>query len=269
MSAPVGTIGKIGIPKVEKTIAAISINGTVAWNGTFHAVTGIGSASQDSEFIYFAAVQPGIYSMEVSYNGNTPVYCEPPETYAAKFVKLDSTTSGNWGGVYGKDGYVLCNYNGGGVDKTNLPSYISSISYFRAFGGSAKNENRLAPDPVLWASSTNDTRAASADSMNGEMRNAACVSNGDQTMTLTIGVKAEHDYQVALYFVDWDKQGRREAVEMMDATTLKLVAPVKIVDSFAGGKYLVFTYNKSAKFRFNKVRGETVTLSGIFFDSTP
>jgi hypothetical protein len=41
------------------------------------------------------------------------------------------------------------------------------------------------------------------------------------------------------------------------------------VDSFAGGKYLVFTSNNSAKFRFNKVRVETVTLSGIFFDPAP
>ena len=88
-------------------------------------------------------------------------------------------------------------------------------------------------------------------------------------MTLTIGVEGTRDYQVALYFVDWDNQGRREAVEMMDATTLKLVALVKIVDTFAGGKYLVYTYNKSAKFRFNKIRGETVTLSGIFFDPKP
>jgi hypothetical protein len=104
---------------------------------------------------------------------------------------------------------------------------------------------------------------------NGTPRNAACVSNNDQTMTLTIGIEGTRDYQVALYFVDWDNQGRREAVEMMDATTLKLIAPVKIVNAFAGGKYLVYAYNKSAKFRFNKVRGETVTLSGIFFDSKP
>ena len=263
VTAPAGTVGRIGIPKVEKTITAISINGTVAWDGTAHPVTGIGSASQDSEFIYFSAVQPGSYTMEVSYSGNTPVYREPPETYAGRFIKLDSTTSGNWGGVYGKDGYVLCNYNGQSADKQSLPSYVTSLDYYRAFPKSGR------PDCMKWANTTPDPRALAPTPDNATPRNAACVSNSDQTMTLTIGVEGAHDYQVALYFVDWDKQGRREAVEMMDATTLKLVAPVKIVDSFAGGKYLVFTYNKSAKFRFNKVRGETVTLSGIFFDSTP
>jgi hypothetical protein len=53
---------------------------------------------------------------------------------------------------------------------------------------------------------------------------------------------------------------------MMDAGTLNQVAPVKIVDDFSGGAYLVYQYNKSAKFRINKVRGSLLTLSGIFFD---
>jgi hypothetical protein len=88
-------------------------------------------------------------------------------------------------------------------------------------------------------------------------------------MTLTIGIEGTRDYQVALYFVDWDHKGRRQAVEMFDAKTLKMVAPAKIVNRFSGGTYLVYSYNKSAKFRFDKVRGDTVTLSGIFFDSKP
>jgi uncharacterized protein with ACT and thioredoxin-like domain len=53
---------------------------------------------------------------------------------------------------------------------------------------------------------------------------------------------------------------------MMDAGTLNQVAPVKIVDDFSGGAYLVYKYSKSAKFRINKVRGPIVSLSGIFFD---
>ena len=52
--------------------------------------------------------------------------------------------------------------------------------------------------------------------------------------------------------------------QVADWRTLR--APHK---TMAPVQHLVFTYNKPAKFRFNKVRGETVTLSGIFFDSTP
>lgn len=47
---------------------------------------------------------------------------------------------------------------------------------------------------------------------------------------------------------------------------LDLIAPVKIVNRHAGGTYVVYTYDKSVKFRLNKVRGDIVSLSGLFFD---
>jgi hypothetical protein len=239
------------------------VNGALAWDGSFHAVPGIGGAGQDAEFVYFTSVRPGAYEMSVSYGGTTPEYREPPVSYAARFIKQDPATGGSWGGVYGVEGYVLCNYNGGGVDKTSLPAYVKSLEYFRAF------PKCCAPDPMTWATSTADRRAPAPDPANTTPRTAACVSNTDQTMTVAFAVAGPRDYQVALYFVDWEDKGARLAVEMFDADTLKLVAPVKIVDGFAGGRYVVYAYNKSAKFRIDKVRGDLVTLSGIFFDPAP
>ena len=262
VSSPKGTIGRIGIPKAEKTISKILINGRLAWDGSYHSVQGIEGAKQESEFICFNSVQPGTYKISVSYKGNTPVYKELAEEYAAKFISQDTVTSGNWGGIYGKDGFALCNYNGDGTDKKNLPSYVTSIDYFRAFGGSTR-----VPDNTTWILATNDTRAPSPDSSNIIPRNATCLSNSDQTLSFTIGIKGTRDYQVALYFVDWENKGSRVALEMFDATTLNLIAPVKIVNNYSGGKYLVYSYNKSAKFRIDKVRGGIITLSGIFFDS--
>jgi alpha-L-rhamnosidase len=261
VSAPNGTIGRIGIPRAEKTISKIMVNGNLAWDGSYHSISGFGGASQDTEFIYFYSVQPGNYKISVSYNGKTPVYIEPREQYAARLIKKDSLTSGNWGGVYGKDGYALCNYNGDGTDKKSLPSYVTSIDYFRAFGGSTR-----VPDNTTWLSGTNDRRAPAPDPTNLTPRNASCYSNSDQTMSFTVGIKGTHDYQVALYFVDWENKGSRIAVEMFDATTLNLIAPVKIVNNYSGGCYLVYSYNKSAKFRIDKVRAGIITLSGIFFD---
>ncbi|HEV2695122.1 MAG TPA: alpha-L-rhamnosidase C-terminal domain-containing protein [Verrucomicrobiae bacterium] len=267
ISAPVGTVGKIGIPKVEKTISGITINGVLAWDGAYHSVAGIGGASEDSEFVYFTGVQPGTNSFSVSYAGSTPTYTAPPDQFAAQFVKEDALTSGNWGGVYGKDGYALCNYNGNGNDKKFLPPYVASINYFMIYG------NGL-PNAVVWATATNDTRALASDASNQNLRNAACVYTdkdvgGRNTMTFTINTAGTRNYQVALYFVDWDNQDRRLAVEMFDANTLDLVAPVRVVTNFSGGKYLVYTYNKSVKFRIDHVWGDNAVLSGIFFDSGP
>jgi alpha-L-rhamnosidase len=263
LSAPPGTVGRLGIPKAEMTITGIRVNGALAWDGAFHSVPGLEGDGQDAEFVYFRSVEPGTYEVSVSYSGATPAYEEPRVRYAARFIRQDAGTAGSWGGVYGKDGYVLCNYEGRGVDRASLPPYVTSLEYFRAF---PKNG---APDPTTWASPTTDRRALSPDPSNPPSRTAACVSNTDQTMTVTIGIAGPREYQVALYFVDWRDQGARQAVEMFDAGTLKLVAPVKIVDRFPGGRYIVYAYDRSAKFRIERIRGDGVTLSGIFFDPAP
>ncbi len=260
VSAPKGTIGRIGIPKVEKAIANITINGKLAWDGVYHAVDGIGGANQDGGFVYFTSVQPAKYAISINYTGKTPAYEEAAVEYAAKVAELDTSTGGNWGGNYGKDGYVLCNYDGGGRDKKSLPEYVTSLGYFRAFP-----ENGL-PEPRVWTSRTSDKRALAADERNSPERNATCYSNPDNTMSVTIGTDGKREYQIALYFVDWERKGTRMAVEMFDADTLDLIAPVKIVANHAGGAYLIYKYGKSAKFRINKVRGDAVSLSGIFFD---
>ncbi len=261
VTAPPGTLGRVGIPKTEKSIASITINGKLAWDGAYHAVPGIGGASQDAQFVIFTAVQPGTYAITVAYTGKTPAYNEPEVKYAAEAIKQDTTTGGDWGGVYGNEGYVLCNYHGDGRDEKSLPAYVTSLEYFRAF---PKNG---VPDPTLWATATSDKRALAPNPRNSPTRNAACYSNNDQTMSVTIGIDGKRDYQVALYFVDWAAKGSRMAVEMFDAATLNLIAPVKIINNPSGGAYLVYKYNQSVKFRINKVRGDIISLSGIFFDS--
>jgi alpha-L-rhamnosidase len=264
ISSPAGTVGRIGIPKAEKTITSIRVNGSLIWDGTFHSVDGFGGANEDSMFVYLIGVQPGTQSIAVNYSGITPQYTELTEVYPAKCIGIDSLTSGNWGKVYGKDGYVLCNYNGNGSDIKLLPSYVSSVNYYKVKG------NGL-PDNAVWASNTIDRRALAPDTTNSTPRNAASLyaMDADQigyTFTSNIIITGIHDYRIALYFVDWDKKGRQIAVEMFDANTLNLIAPVKIVKNCLGGAYLIYAYNKSAKFRFNIVRGDNAVLSGMFFD---
>ena len=262
---PAGTVGRVGIPKAEKSIERIMVNGKQAWDGAFRRVPGMGGASQDSDFVYFTDLQPGAYRFAVAYGGTTPSYVEPPAIFPARFVGEDAKTRGNWGGVYGKDGYVLCNYDGNGADKMVLPAYISAVNYYMSGSGM--------PNMTVWAAGTNDARALAPDSGNGTSRTAAGLYTGDpaacqQAFTVTINVNGRHDYQVALYFADWDDKGRRLAVDMFDEGTLCLIAPTKIVKDFRGGTYLVYSYNKSARFRIYHVRGDNAVLSGIFFDSS-
>jgi len=264
VSSPAGTIGRIGIPKVEKRISSIKVNGVLVWDGRYHRAIGLGGASEDADFVYFTGVQPGRYKFVVDYNGVTPKYAEQVASYTAKYIGTNSTTGGNWGGVYGKDGYVLCNYNGDGKDKTTLPPYVSSVNYYKVKG------NGL-PLNLVYDPKTNDRRALAPDPANGFPRTAAGLfaMDADQigyTFTSTIAIKGTHNYRVSLYFLNWDKKGKPIEVEMFDAETLNLIAPVKMVKSCAGGVYLTYAYNKSAKFRINMTPNNKAVLSGIFFD---
>ncbi len=131
-----------------------------------------------------------------------------------------------------------------------------------------------APPATVWTSETTDSRALSPDATNQGTRKAACYyTEGTRgirnSMAFTVRCKETRPYQIALYFVDWDRAGRSLGVSMHDADTLDLIASQKVVEDFAGGKYLIYSYNKSATFRIEQVRGDNAVLSGIFFDPAP
>ena len=52
-----------------------------------------------------------------------------PGGASATYTGTDTTTQGAWRSIYGSNGYVLCDYNGGDTDVQSLPSYISSKTY--------------------------------------------------------------------------------------------------------------------------------------------
>ena len=268
MSAPVGTTGRLGIPKMEKTINSVTFDNVVVWDGVFHSANGVGGADEDSDFVYLNKIQPGTHALSVKYSGTTPGYVEPLEHYDVDFIKKDSVTGGSWGAKYGTEGYVLCSYSNTASDVRVLPSYVNSIDY-------SKHHS------IQWTNQTSDLRALSPDKSNGVPRKAACVYTGNggptdilrswngQPLTVTIEVNGTRSYQVALYFVDWDRLGRSIAVEMFDAKTLKMVAPVQVIKEHVAGRYLIYKYDKSVKFRIQQIRGANAALGGIFFDPAP
>lgn len=85
-------------------------------------------------------------------------------------------------------------------------------------------------------------------------------------MEFEINLKRNREFQVALYMLDWDHQSRQMTVEMFDLQTLKLIAPVRLMADFSGGKYFVYKYNRSCEFRLASVRGPNMPISALFFD---
>jgi hypothetical protein len=67
-----GSTGVIAVPTWGQN-HLVTINGATAWNGaSFAGATGIASADQDANYIYFRGVQPGGYSVSYPATGTAP-----------------------------------------------------------------------------------------------------------------------------------------------------------------------------------------------------
>ncbi len=257
---PGGVRATIAIPKTEKEITSIRLNGTkVHYNKQDAGLKN--TVSEDDDYIYFNNRSGGKYAFEIEYDGLTPAYQPGEWIYPAVFVGEDRVTSGNWNEKYGSGGFVLFNTqkkDGRTVNFSSLPVYISGVT------------TRLDAD-TTWAVDTIDERAVSAASGSHLPRSIGAILTRDpeptkQTMTIDVEVNPETDQEITLYFVDWDKQDRRTAVEVFDLETRQIISPVQVVRHYEKGSYLTYRYNRSVRFRINHIRGPNAAVSAIFFD---
>jgi hypothetical protein len=145
------------------------------------------------------------------------------------------------------------------LDLVRLPAYVSRVEC-------KKHMARL------LASGSGDPRAPSAGPEDGFPRSAGAIFTQDplatlQTMTVDIHLERDMEFEVALYFLDWDMKGRRTGIELFDLDSRELIAPVRIVHDQGKGRYMVYRTNRSVRFRINHVRGPNASLSALFFDS--
>jgi hypothetical protein len=244
-------------------IHKVLLNGRLLWDGEFHKLDGVGGVAVNGNFLYLSDVQPGHYKFSASYGSETSLFTQKPLIYPMGSAREDAGTSGDWGGIYGREGYALFDYDGVKKDRRELPAYVVSVQ-----PSSRKNGGCL---HAQSSASTEDRRAPAPSRMNERTRHVGQLYTGDpiacqQTMTVDVEVIEDKKYNAALYFLDWDRLGRRQAVEVFDLKTLNRIAPVEIVHDFEQGKYLVYTCTRSVRFRIDQIRGKNAVLNGIFFD---
>ena len=260
ITIPEGIHANIGIPKVEKEIVSVKLNGKQAWAKEIGAKSG-SSIKEKDEFILFPDMSSGTYDFKIKYQGETPAF-EPFEwVFPADFVKMDSVTKGDWNSNYGKEGYVLFNY----MEQDGKPKHIMSLN---------KNivdvKFHLNGDSI-WQIGLKDNRVLNPDLKLTGQKNAGFIFTRDpiacrQTMAIDVTLKEPVEYDFTLYFLDWDQQSRRTAIEVFDLDTREMISPVKIIDHYSMGKYVTYRYNNSIRFRINHVRGPNAVASGLFFD---
>jgi hypothetical protein len=262
---PPGSVARVGLPVADSHIGRVTVGQRVVWDGQFRPVPGIGGASADDDYVYLEGVEPGDWRINVFYTSKPDRSPAPPQPFyrPVRFAGEDIRTGGDWPGRYGGYGYVLFDYDGVGRNRELLPGFVRSVTpaATRAFGNCLHGP---------WASGTTDRRALAPDADNGAMRNLGVVYTSGwplgETMTVDIATTPGMRYQLALYCVDWDRQDRQQVIEVFDLQTLKLVAPVRLVERFAEGKYLLYECDRSVRLRFDLLNGDNAVLSGLFFD---
>lgn len=166
----------------------------------------------------------------------------PPVT-TATFIESDYTTSGNWSGTYGSDGYSVI-----GGD-TTLPAYvtmqISGDQYYQ------------------WAPSGQADSRAPQVAMNNPAHEAA-TDFAANSFTVDLNFTDGQSHQVALYLLDYDSRYRNEIVQIANADTAQVLS-TQSVSSFSGGTYLVYDLSGHVTITFSNYFGLNSVLSGIFF----
>lgn len=166
-----------------------------------------------------------------------------PPAPAAAYVKTDTTTSGNWKGVYGAGGYSIFG------DSTSLPSYAQLTS--------------SGATPFIWQQSAGDSRAL-YDGPFASTRTASCdYSYGSFSLNLNLTDGQTH--QVALYLLDFDRLNRAETVQVTNSNT-GAVLDTRSVTNYGNGQWLVWNVTGNVKITITNSPGSlNAVASGIFF----
>jgi hypothetical protein len=148
---------------------------------------------------------------------------------------------------YGNEGYLLA-----GDSTSVIPSFAEIYQGAPVY---------------VWAASTTDVRALQRP-LNSADRFAATWVDDDRTY-VTVDIKDSQLHRVSLYFLDWDRLGRSERVDVIDAVTGQ-VLDSRIISNFGDGVYGVWNIQGRVLFSITNITGNAV-VSAVFIDpaSTP
>ncbi|HEV8042956.1 MAG TPA: SBBP repeat-containing protein [Bryobacteraceae bacterium] len=214
--------------------------------GTFNPTSIVGSGTTTLTVSAALGAQVGSSTATVtgtsgtdSHSTSASLVVSSPST--ASFVKLDTTTQGNWIGVYGTDGYVVIG------DLTLNPSYVTPV---------ASGETQ-----AVWVASTSDVRALQKASNPADR--VAGLWWTYNTFTIDLNITDSNTHQVALYCLDWDSTARREKVDVLDANG-NVLNTQSLTSSFNAGVYLVWNLSGHVKLRVTVTGGPNAVATGLF-----
>jgi hypothetical protein len=230
-------------PNAPNSPAPVQVNSVVVAAATGIAIP---SSGQAGTIIVSQPSSPKLSGLAcLSGSLNVPGASTSGCTATATFVKTDTTTQGNWKGVYGANGYNLIN------DTVSYPGYATVTP-----------TNQL---NYTWNSSTSEVRALQK-ALSPNDRIAATWYTYD-TFTIDLNFTDGAQHQLAVYCVDWNGGGSRmQTLSILDGATS---APLdsRIVTSFQNGEYLVWNVKGHVVLQVTYTGGTNAVISGLFFDT--
>ncbi len=160
---------------------------------------------------------------------------------SARFLGFDEVTKGNWKEKYGAEGHAIAN------DSTNL----ASIVQLTVIQGKSITWEIPASEErsLLWGDSPK--------------RIASTWYHGTEVV-LDLALADGYKHQIALYFLDWDKQERSTEVQVLD--NLGNILSVQKLMDYSNGKYLIWSALGDVTFKIKRDRGGNAIVSAIFSD---
>ena len=190
--------------------------------------------------LFFDPVQSGTTGGTTT-GGTTP---------AALFVASDTTTQGNWKGVYGSGGFNVID------DTAQYPAYVTVSN-----GGAPTYD---------WENSTTQGRALQKASSSSDRIAACWYSASNQTsFTIDLNITDGNAHQFALYALDWDSYGgpRGDNIQIIDPASGK-VLDTESITSFQNGEYLIWTIRGHVQAVVTTTNpNSNAVVSGLFFDA--
>jgi hypothetical protein len=170
-------------------------------------------------------------------------------TTAVTFVASDTSTEGSWQGKYGAEGDLIA------FDSFAPPAYATA----------SFNQG----PPFQWAL-TGATQAMQR--RNSPSNRIASAWFAPLTFSLDVNFADGNTHQLALYFLDWDNQGRAETVSVFDANVnggSSSALDTRTVSNFTLGQYLIWNVRGHVLIQFNRTAGGNAVVNGVFFGGSP
>jgi len=172
-------------------------------------------------------------------------------TNAGSF-RTDTTTSGNWKGVFGSAGYnIIGNAVSYPAYATVTPSGINVVDN--------------------WSGTTTATRALQKAASGSTERTVGVwysqPNSVGSTFTVNVNLTDSQVHAVSFYLIDWDSTIRSERIDVIDTASGNTIDS-QTISGFHDGKYVTWNLSGSVQFKFtNLVANTNAVVSGIFFDS--